>query len=153
MIDSPSAARVVVRRSIKASPEEIFDAWLDPDSLAAWMRPRAITRTTVTVDAREQGRFEIVMQHPDGPLVHTGTYRRIERPRRLVFTWISPATEQRESLVTVDLIAGAGVTEVVVTHEQLPGESAAPSHVEGWNDALGLLADRFSASSRSQGAR
>lgn len=149
MIQAPNTARVVVRRKIKASPEEIFDAWLDSDSLGEWMRPRAIPRTTVTVDAREQGRFEIVMHHPDGPLVHTGTYRRIDRPRRLVFTWISPATEQRESLVTVDIIAGVGFTEVVVTHEQLPSESAAPSHTEGWSDALGLLAERVSASSPS----
>ena len=39
MIQSPNAARVAVRREIKASPEEIFDAWLDPDSLGEWMSP------------------------------------------------------------------------------------------------------------------
>lgn len=30
---------VTLRREIAASAEELFDAWLDPASLAVWMRP------------------------------------------------------------------------------------------------------------------
>jgi hypothetical protein len=37
---------------------------------------------------------------------------------RLVFTWISPATRQKESLISVEFRAGHRTTEVVVTHEQ-----------------------------------
>jgi uncharacterized protein YndB with AHSA1/START domain len=72
---------------------------------------------------------------------HTGVYRVLNRPRQLVFTWISRGTEQRESLVTVDFIARGAATEVVVTHEQLP-EGAAPSHTEGWTAALTRLDER-----------
>ena len=67
-------------------------------------------------------------------------YRLIDRPRRLVFTWISRGTEQRESVVTVDFISRGAATEVVVTHELL-SESAQPSHINGWTSALERLED------------
>lgn len=133
-----AAATVVVRRTIAASPEEIFEAWLDAEALAAWMRPTGIERTRATCDSRVGGRFEIVMQGDDATYVHVGVYQVIDRPRRLVFTWASPATEGRDTLVTVDFLPRDGRTEVVVTHEQLP-ESARESHTQGWTSAIERL--------------
>lgn len=133
---------ITVRRTIEASAEEIFDAWLDAESLAAWMQPGEVLRTTARTDARVGGDYEVVMHTPSERILHRGTYQVIERPRRLVFTWISPATEQRESLVRVELEPRGSATEVVVTHERLP-EREATSHTEGWTDALALLAKRL----------
>ena len=129
------AAAVVARRTIAATAEELFDAWLDPQAIAIWMRPGSIQTTTATVDAKVAGRYEIVMQSATETYPHTGVYRVIDRPRRLVFTWLSRGTEERESLVTVDFIARAAGTEVVVTHEHLP-EHAERSHADGWTSAL-----------------
>lgn len=140
-----SVPRVTVRRAIEATAEEVFDAWLDPASLAAWMRPGGVLRSTAKVDPRVGGAFEVVMHAVAGPIVHTGVYRTIDRPKRLVFTWISPATHHTESLVTVEFHARQGTTEVVVTHEQLPDRDARPSHTEGWTQALDLLAARLGA--------
>ena len=138
------AHTVTVRRQIDASPAELFDAWLDGESLAAWMRPGQVLRTSAKVDAREGGSYEVRMHRAGDSLLHTGVYRVIDRPRRLVFTWISPATEQRESLVTVDFLARGERTEVVVTHERLPVTAdALPSHTEGWTQALERLADLY----------
>ena len=75
------------------------------------------------------------MQGQSGPIVHKGVYRTIERPKRLVFTWISGPTENKETLVTVDFVRIDKRTEVIVTHEQLP-ESAMPSHRNGWTSGL-----------------
>ena len=33
---------VTIRRKIEATPEELFDAWLDPESVVEWMRPNGI---------------------------------------------------------------------------------------------------------------
>ena len=131
-------AAVVVRRTIAATAEELFDAWLDPQAMAIWMRPGSIQTTTAKVDARVGGRYEIVMRSATETYPHTGVYRAIDRPRRLVFTWLSRGTEQRESLVTVDFLARGAGTEVVVTHEQLP-EGARSSHNDGWTSALHRL--------------
>jgi uncharacterized protein YndB with AHSA1/START domain len=133
----PTAA-VVVRRVIAASAEDLFDAWLDPEALAEWMRPGTIQSTVAKVEPRIGGAYEIIMHGQSGPIVHKGVYRHIERPKRLVFTWISGPTEYRETLVTVDFVRVDKRTEVIVTHEQLP-ESALPSHRNGWTGALERL--------------
>jgi uncharacterized protein YndB with AHSA1/START domain len=138
-----TASSITVRRTIAASAEEIFDAWLDAESLATWMQPGETQRTTARTDARVGGSYEVVMHWPNEQILHRGTYQKIERPHRLVFTWISPATEQRETLVNVELHARGDATEVVVTHERLPEREAA-SHEQGWTEALALLANTFS---------
>jgi uncharacterized protein YndB with AHSA1/START domain len=135
-----SPATVVVRRTIAASPEELFDAWLDPEALGIWMRPNAIRSTQARVDARVGGRYEILMQSDTASFPHSGEYRVIDRPRQLVFTWLSNGTEGRTTLVTVDFLPAAGRTEVVVTHEQLPAV-AAESHTSGWTSGLAHLAE------------
>jgi uncharacterized protein YndB with AHSA1/START domain len=130
-----ASAAVVVRRTIAAPAEDLFDAFLDPEALATWMRPGTIMSTVAKVEPRVGGSYEITMQAQSGPLKHTGVYRVIDRPKRLVFTWHSPGTEEKETLVTVDFVRAGKGTEVVVTHEQLP-ESARPSHANGWTSGL-----------------
>jgi uncharacterized protein YndB with AHSA1/START domain len=131
--------RVVVRREIAAPAEQLFDAWLDPESLAVWMRPGNTLRTTITVDPRVGGAFEILMHVPDRTIPHRGTYREISRPRRLVFTWNSPYAGETDSLVTVDFRALGKATEIVITHEGLPSDEMATAHTGGWTDILEAL--------------
>ncbi len=131
--------KVVVKRTIPATVDELFDAWLDPESLAQWMRPGIDALSTATGDARVGGAFEVVMHHPDGPKRHHGEYRVIERNRKLVFTWISDATHHAETLVTVDFHPSISSTEIVLTHERMPDHDAAVGHGRGWTAALALL--------------
>jgi uncharacterized protein YndB with AHSA1/START domain len=73
--------------------------------------------------------------------VHTGTYREIDRPRRLVFTWSSPSTRFRDSIVTVTFEPSSKGSTVVVIHQVgLPDDEARASHHAGWSDALRELA-------------
>jgi uncharacterized protein YndB with AHSA1/START domain len=139
---SPHTAAVVVRRTIAASPEDLFDAWLDPEALAIWMRPGPVSSTVAKVEPREGGSYEITMQGQSGPIVHKGVYVQIDRPKRLVFTWASLGTEMRDTLVTVDFVPVNKRTEVIVTHEQLP-ENAKPSHGIGWTHGLEHLEQAF----------
>jgi uncharacterized protein YndB with AHSA1/START domain len=133
-----ASAAVVVRRTIAASAEDLFDAWLDPQALAVWMCPGTIQSTVAQVEARVGGSYEIRMHGTSGTILNKGVYRTIDRPTRLAFTWITTFTENRETLVTVDFIRLGQSTEVVVTHEQLP-ESALPSHHMGWTSGLERL--------------
>jgi uncharacterized protein YndB with AHSA1/START domain len=106
------------------------------------MRPFDTARTDAHVDAVVGGRFRIDMHQADGAVVeHVGQYLEITPPRRLVFTWASPATQHKDSLVTIDFIESDGGTEISLTHEQLP-EYMAQAHVGGWTSALEKLAAR-----------
>ena len=133
---------VTVRREIAASAEELFDAWLDARSLGTWLRPRGIRETRAETDPRVGGKFRIVMVNHASvdSLEHTGTYREIDRPHRLVFTWSSHATGFRHSIVTVTFQPTASATVVEIHQVGLPDAEAQASHHAGWSDALRELA-------------
>jgi uncharacterized protein YndB with AHSA1/START domain len=131
---------VTVRREIAASAEELFDAWLDAESLTAWMKPGTTRETRAEVDPKVGGGFRIVMVNDADDFVHVGTYHEINRPHRLVYTWSSPATHHRDSMVTVTFEPSAGSTVVEIHQVGLPDVEAQTSHTAGWTDALRMLA-------------
>jgi uncharacterized protein YndB with AHSA1/START domain len=129
----------VVRR-LPASPDEVFDAWIDAESLREWMCPGTTHVSIAEVDPRLGGRFRIVMSDETGDTEHTGEYRELRRPERLVFTWISKNTLDRETLVTVELRPIGQETELTLTHERLPDDEARRKHERGWTAIVEKLA-------------
>lgn len=140
---STSPVSVTVRRTIAAPAQVLFDAWLDPASVAVWLRPNKTTHSIATIDPVVGGRFQIDMHKPEMVVEHRGRYVEIDRPHRLVFTWNSPATNAQDTLVTVSFVERDGRTEVTILHEQLP-EYMANGHTSGWTDGLAGL-DAFAA--------
>lgn len=144
-----TAAPVAVRveRRIKAAREHVFAAWTDPHQLARWFGPETTRVTDARVDLRPGGAYSLRIESGDGG-VHTavGTYRTIEPPALLSFTWDWLEDEHSlgtETLVTVELIERGEVTEVRLTHELLPGADAAKVHEEGWTSTLNELERHF----------
>ena len=131
---------LIVRRVIPVTRHRVFDAWLDPQSLARWMTPAPSTRASVEVDAKVGGKFRIVMSHPLQEYEHTGEFLVIERPRLLSFTWRSVHTDLRPTVVTVEFLERGESTEVVLTHRRLP-PSQIENHRAGWTDILRLLGE------------
>jgi uncharacterized protein YndB with AHSA1/START domain len=134
------AVVLVVRRQMGVPRERVFEAWLDSESLAQWMRPADFTHATVTVDPRVGGGFRIVMEgRTDGrDYEHRGEYLAIEPPSLLSFTWISNATDYKPTVVTIEFHERGTGTELVLTHGRLPGK-AIEAHREGWTDIVRLL--------------
>jgi uncharacterized protein YndB with AHSA1/START domain len=130
---------VRVSRRIAASAERLFDAWLDPKALAMWMRRDGGEPSHVVADPRVGGSFSITMLDRFGESVHLGTYRVIDRPRALEFTWKSHATNTADSVVRVTFEPDGDATVVEVRHELLPDVEAARKHTEGWTEILGSL--------------
>jgi uncharacterized protein YndB with AHSA1/START domain len=129
-----SPPRAYVKRSIRASAREIFDAWTDPAAMAQWMTPSGTA--SAEVDLRVGGRFRLVMSDEHLRIEHTGEYQVIQPPELLVFTWRSEFTGMRDTLVSVRLRErGACETEIEVTHE-LASEDEATSHAGGWGQLL-----------------
>ena len=131
------ATELTLRRVLPFPPAAVFAAWIDPARLAGWMSPFGAARADV--DARVGGRFRIVMLGPDRTIEHTGEYREVDPPRRLVFTWRSPYTGAAGSLVTIELRPVDGGTELTLVHARLPADRVEP-HAGGWGSLLDGLA-------------
>ena len=134
----PLGPPLVVRRTLPAPPERVFAAWLHPESMARWLSPFA--DAAAVVDPRVGGTFRIVMRGLGQEIEHTGEYREIDPPHRLVFTWISPYTGSLPSLVTIELepLPPGDRTELTLTHERLPAGQVEP-HRGGWGTILAHL--------------
>jgi uncharacterized protein YndB with AHSA1/START domain len=131
-------------RTIPAAPEKVFDAWLDPQMMALFLCPGAGTTSKVTNDPTVGGRYDILMEggpHGDG-IPHWGTYRRIDRPEVLEFTWNSPHAEP-DSIVTLTFTPVPAGTEVTLVHDRFPSEGARSGHEKGWSSILEKLEARF----------
>ena len=134
---------VVIRKTLTASREDVFDAWLDAEGMREWMCPGAVTSSEVVLDPRVGGRFRIVMTAPGAIIVNTGEYLILDRPARLQFTWTSSRWGPEETLVTVDLHQQDAQCELVLTHERFPLESSTKQLTAGWNQILEKLANRL----------
>lgn len=134
---------LVVRRRYPVPRERVFAAWLDPATLEQFMCPGAVNGVRAEVEARVGGKYRIMMQKPDGDVEHRGEYLVIEPPSRLSFTWISVNTENRPSVVTIELAEIGGGTELTLTHRRLP-PTQVDGHTLGWTDILGKLAATLS---------
>ena len=71
----------------------------------------------------------------------SGTYVEVDRPRKLVFTWMGPLTNHVNTLVTVELHPHGDETDLVLTHERLPTPAIHAGHTRGWGIILDHLAD------------
>ena len=71
-------------RRIKASPDWLFNAWVDPAQLRLWWDPTGKPLAICEVDLRVGGALRLVnADHPDHAFA--GIYRRIDPPHRLDF--------------------------------------------------------------------
>ena len=136
-----------VEKKINAAPARLFRAWVTAKDFSRWFIPgNPVSIGAVTLDARPGGRFRIDMI-VDGVLrPHEGEYKVVDEPNKLVFTWRSFMTEDRDSLVTVTFAADGAGTHLTLIHEKLPNDTAKiQAHHEGWTSILNGL-DAFAES-------
>jgi uncharacterized protein YndB with AHSA1/START domain len=137
-----TAATVQIRRRVKAAADEIFDLWTRPELMARWMSPfPGAVACKASCDPRPGGAFSLLMTSPEARREVSGAYVEIDRPRKLVFTWTGPLTNDVETLVTLELTPRGDETELVLTHERLPNSAIVEGHIKGWGHILDHLAE------------
>lgn len=135
---------VEVRRMLKAPPEKVFAAFAEPSLVARWLRPSLDVKLTVLAfDFRLGGGYRFAYDVSDAQrMVVGGTFRAIEVPSRIVFSWlIEPPDEHAgiDSEVTVQLVPRGSSTELIIRHAELGRADADLRHDQGWRGALDLL--------------
>ncbi len=102
-----SASDTIVQEiTIKGSAERIFEALANPDARMKWWGAEGRFQVThIESDLRPGGKWVMRGIGMGGkPFTVAGEYRKIERPRLLVFTWLPDWYENAtESLVHWDL--------------------------------------------------
>ena len=93
-----TTAALFLTRRFAATPERVFDAWIDPAVAGRWLFATATRPLAhVAIDARVGGGYVLVERDGRYGIRRFGTYLRVERPWRLAFTL---ATDDRPGLVT-----------------------------------------------------
>jgi uncharacterized protein YndB with AHSA1/START domain len=133
---------VRIEWTFHASPEELFDAWTSVEVLKRWWHAERDWETpSAEVDLRIGGTVRVVMRNPHDGTEYGGggEYTVIDRPRRLVFSWIwDDAPTAAPQLIEVEFIPAGDRTNVVLTHSELP-EGTASDYRDGWSDSFANL--------------
>jgi uncharacterized protein YndB with AHSA1/START domain len=136
-----SDTAVRVTRTLKASPEQVFDAWTNADRLQQWLCPDPGFVAEAACDPVVGGRYRIVKILAGGADEVTGEYLVVDPPHRLVFTWAAGTTLGRTTRVTVTLRPDGDTTEMTILHERLPNQQIHDGAQRAWASIL----DRLSA--------
>lgn len=132
---------LTISRTIAASPDEVFDRWLDPSKPGSpWFGvAQAIVQPTVG------GLFYHVVQFEGHDWAHYGRFIELDRPRSIAHTWVSEATRGLESVVELTLESEGGQTLATLRQANVPDDEMGRRHEAGWGYVLDAIAEHFAS--------
>jgi uncharacterized protein YndB with AHSA1/START domain len=133
---------LTVTRDFAASPERVFDAWLDPQQAARFLFATPDGEMLVCeIDPVVGGRGLIVERRASGDARHRIQFEEIERPRRLVFLFSAdPAEEGEWTRVQIDIAPSPTGCTLTLTHAMDPAWAAYEDQTrKGWTTILESL--------------
>lgn len=110
-------------KTIAASPEKVYGAWVDAGQLSKWLGDGA------KIDLSEGGGFETA----DG---NNAVFKRIRENKDLRFTWKG---ENDESLVDMSVADKGGKTYLLINHDRIQTKAEADGLRNAWADAVHKL--------------
>ena len=132
-----------LHRVLRATPERIYKAFLDPDAMAKWLPPNGFTGKVHHMDARVGGTHKMSFTNFTTGKSHSfgGTYVELKPHERIRYTdKFDDPNLPGEMQVTVTLKKVLGGTELQVVQEGVPEVIPAEMCYLGWQESLVLLA-------------
>jgi len=121
-----------VTRRFEASPEALFDAWINPEVAGRWLFTGPTSESHETqLDARVGGKWSIVDRRDGVDYAAVGEYVEIDRPRRLVFTFGMPQFSPEFCNVTVEIEPDGTGAIMRLAQDRTQPEAVKPTE-EGW---------------------
>jgi uncharacterized protein YndB with AHSA1/START domain len=142
--------KLVVSQRFDATPEAVFDAWLDTENACQWLfaTPGGVMER-VEINPRVGGGFVVSERRGALLATHFGTYVEIDRPRRLAFDFTTDR-EQAPTRLTVEFAADGAGCMVTLTHDMNPKWAEYAASVrQGWTGILNGLAQTLQGEPRA----
>ncbi len=134
---------VQLHRVLRATPEKLYRAFLDPDALAKWLPPNGFTCKVHHLDARVGGGFRMSFTNFGSGKSHSfgGSYLELQPGALLRYTDVfdDPGLPG-QMITTVSLAAVSCGTELKVVQEGIPDMIPSEACYLGWQESLALLA-------------
>jgi uncharacterized protein YndB with AHSA1/START domain len=131
-----------LHRVLRAPPERVYRAFLDPVALAKWLPPNGFTCTVHQFDARVGGSYRMSFTHFSSGNGHSfgGIYRELVPGERIKYNdrFEDPGLPG-EMTTTITLRAVSCGTELQVAQEGLPEAIPIEQCYLGWQESLVLL--------------
>jgi len=139
-VSEAATETLVIKRTVPAAVERVWDAWTNPEKLSRWFAPEGFDVGKVQADAETGGQYRIEMNDPDcDSHIVMGQYLEVVRHERIQSTWQWEGSDI-ETLLTVEFTAGeGGTTELTLTHERFPDAELRDKHNQGWTGVLNRL--------------
>lgn len=134
---------IEIVKNFTATPDKVFEAWLDPEMLSRWMFGQEVRDEEIISLKNEPingGTFSYSVRRDGQVLDHRGTYRIVERPKRLVFTWGEDTEAGDESVVSIDFESTQEGCRLTLIHRMGPKWKEYKKRTkEGWSFMLDKL--------------
>jgi len=134
---------VRLHRVLRAPPERVYRAFLDPDAMAKWLPPNGFTCKVHTMDARVGGTFRMSFTNFGTGRGHSfgGTYLELKPHERIRYSdRFEDPNLPGEMQTTISLRQVFCGTELSVVQEGLPEVIPVEACYLGWQESLSLLA-------------
>ncbi|MCB9869979.1 MAG: SRPBCC family protein [Planctomycetes bacterium] len=142
-MDTPPPHTIRLHRVLRAPPERIYRAFLDPDAMVKWLPPHGFTGRVHEMNASVGGGFRMSFTNWTTGESHAfgGRYLELSEPRRIRHTdqFDNPGLPG-EMLVTIDLQPVSCGTDLSIVQEGVPGVIPAEMCYLGWQESLAMLA-------------
>jgi len=138
-------------RVLRATPERVYRAFLDPDALAKWLPPNGFTGKVHEMQPKVGGRHRMSFTNFTTGHSHSfgGTYLELVPHERICYTdKFDDANLPGEMKVTVSLKKVSVGTELLITQEGVPDPIPPEACYLGWQESLILLAKLVEAEIR-----
>ena len=134
---------LTIERTFKASPEALFDAWTNPEILSHWWGPEDVSIPVLDLDVKEGGAWTTTMFSDQmGNKIVSGTYKTIERPNRLVFTWGwkgEDGSRGHETEIEVLFEKSGDGTKMTMHQQKFCDATDRDNHYMGWVSSFNCL--------------